>query len=199
MLPTYAQKYAPPVAARRETAVDVLSDVLGTERKLLEELMHVMRKQRAAVAADDLQALDDSVFATYRVLATLGEARRRRKSVNRLLGGAEDMNVNDLEEILGDRATPAVIAARDALQDAAVSLSHEVDINKQVLKAAMDSGNDYVHKLFGSASQPSTTYAAPVSNGVPAPSPAVPVMRAPIARLTPAMVPTQARFLDRSV
>ena len=190
MLPTYAPKYAP-ATPRRETAVEVLSDVLGTEKRLLEELMNVMRKQRAAVAADDLQALDDSVFATYRVLATLGEARRRRKSVNRLLGCAEDMNVNDLEEILGDRSTPSVIDARNALQIAAVALSQEVDINKQVLKTAMENGNDYVQKLFGSE-QPPATYVGPVA-GAPT------ALRPTTARLTPVMVPTQPRFLDRSV
>lgn len=191
MLPTYAQKYAP-ATPRRETAVEVLSDVLGTERRLLEELMLVMRKQRAAVSSDDLQSLDDSVFATYRVLATLGEARRRRKSVNRLLGGAEDMNVNDLEEILGDRATPDVIAARNALQNAAMELSREVDTNKQVLKLAMDNGNDYVQKLFGTQ-QPTVTYVSPAG------SHAASAMRPTTARLTPAMVPTAPRFLDRSV
>jgi FlgN protein len=190
MLPTYAPKYAPS-APRRETAVEVLSDVLGTERRLLEELMLVMQKQRAAVAADDLQALDDSVFATYRVLATLGEARRRRKSVNRLLGGAEDMNVNDLEEILGDRATPTVIDARNALQDTAAALSREVDINKQVLRTAMDNGNDYVQKLFGAAQPAAATYVAPIA--------AATAIRPTTARLTPAMVPTAPRFLDRSV
>lgn len=199
MLPTYAQKYAAPATARRETAVEVLADVLGTERKLLEELVLVMRKQRNAVAEDDLQSLDDSVFATYRVLATLGEARRRRKSVNRLLGAAEDLNVNDLEELLGERATPDVIAARDALQDVAVTLSHEVEINKTVLKAAMDNGNDYVQKLFGGTAQPSATYAAPSSGGATAVAPAVPVIRNPVTRLTPAMVPVQPRFLDRSI
>ncbi len=192
MLPTYAPKYAP-VTPRRETAIEVLSDVMGTERRLLEELMNVMQKQRAAVAADDLQALDDSVFATYRVLATLGEARRRRKTVNRLLGEAEDMNVNDLEEILGDRATSTVIDARNALQHAAVSLSHEVDINKQVLRAAMDNGNDYVQKLFGASQPAAATYLAPTS------SPAAQALRPTTARLTPAMVPTAPRFLDRSV
>ena len=191
MLPTYAPKYAP-ATPRRETAVEVLQDVLGTERRLLEELVNVMQKQRAAVASDDLQSLDDSVFATYRVLATLGEARRRRKSVNRLLGGAEDMNVNDLEEILGDRATPDVIAARDALQGAAVALSKEVDTNKQVLRAAMDNGNDYVQKLFGSP-DPAATYVAPQS------AISSPALRSTMARLTPAMVPTAPRFLDRSV
>jgi FlgN protein len=192
MLPTYAPKYAPAVP-RRETAIEVLSDVLGTERRLLEELMTVMQQQRAAVAADDLQALDDSVFATYRVLATLGEARRRRKTVNRLLGGDEDMNVNDLEEILGDRATPTVIDARNALQDAAVSLSHEVDVNKQVLRTALDNGNDYVQKLFGASQAPAATYLAPAA------SPAAHALRPTTARLTPAMVPTAPRFLDRSV
>jgi hypothetical protein len=190
MLPTYAPKYAP-TAPKRETAIEVLSDVMGTERRLLEELMSVMQKQRTAVAADDLQALDDSVFATYRVLATLGEARRRRKSVNRMLGEAEDLNVNDLEEILGERATPAVLAARDALQEAAVRLSREVDTNKQVLKTAMDNGNDYVQKLFGAA-QPGATYVAPLATHSPA-------LRPTTARLTPAMVPTAPRFLDRSV
>ena len=152
----------------------------------------MMQKQRAAVAADDLQALDDSVFATYRVLATLGEARRRRKSVNRLLGAEEDMNVNDLEDILGDRATPAVVEARNALQDAAVALSREVDINKQVLRTAMDNGNDYVQKLFG-ANQPAATYVAPTLAS------SSPALRPTTARLTPAMVPTAPRFLDRSV
>ena len=191
MLPTHASRYAA-ATPRRETAVEVLTDVLGTERRLLEELVNVMQKQRAAVSSDDLQSLDDSVFATYRVLATLGEARRRRKSVNRLLGGAEDMNVNDLEEILGDRATPDVIAARNALQESAAILSREVDINKQVLRTAMENGNDYVQKLFGSPTPP-TTYVAPMS------AISSPALRPTTARLTPAMVPTAPRFLDRSV
>ena len=191
MLPTHASRYAA-ATPRRETAVEVLTDVLGTERRLLEELVNVMQKQRAAVSSDDLQSLDDSVFATYRVLATLGEARRRRKSVNRLLGGAEDMNVNDLEEILGDRATPDVIAARNALQESAAILSREVDINKQVLRTAMENGNDYVQKLFGSPTPP-TTYVAPMS------AISSPALRPTMARLTPAMVPTTPRFLDRSV
>jgi hypothetical protein len=191
MLPTYAQDYAP-VTPRRETAVKVLSDVLGTERRLLEELMLVMRQQRAAVSADDLQALDDSVFATYRVLATLGEARRRRKSVNRLLGEAEDMNVNDLEEILGDRATPDVIEARNALQQTAMELSREVDTNKQVLQSAMDNGNDYVQKLFGTP-QATPTYVGPA--GVTSAT----AIRPTTAGLTSAVAPTAPRFFDRSV
>jgi hypothetical protein len=149
MLPTHAPISTPLHARTASSAVDVLTDVLQAERKLLDDLVAVMRRQRAAVAHDDLQSLDDSVFATYRVLATLGEARRRRRSVNRMLGEADDLNVNDIEEVLGSRVTPAVISARDALQQAALALSHEVDMNKTVLDEAMQRGKEYVGKLIG--------------------------------------------------
>ena len=57
----------------------------------------------------------------------------------------------------------------------------------------MDNGNDYVQKLFGAGAAPSATYVAPVGNA------ASPSLRPTTARLTPAMVPTAPRFLDRSV
>jgi hypothetical protein len=69
-----------------------------------------------------------------------------------------------------------------------MELSREVDTNKQVLQSAMDNGNDYVQKLFGTA-QPTTTYVGPTATAI----------RPTTARLTPAMVPTSPRFLDRSV
>jgi hypothetical protein len=113
-----------------------------------------MQRQRAAVAADDLQALDDSVFATYRVLATLGEARRRRRSVNRLFGRDEDFDMNELEAELGATMTPALVEARDTLRDVAQSLAVEVQRNKQVLEQAMARGKDYVTALVGAATPP---------------------------------------------
>ena len=59
--------------------IDSMTDALTTERRLLDELISVMRRQRSAVGDDDLQRVDDSVFATHRVLVTLNEARRRRR------------------------------------------------------------------------------------------------------------------------
>ena len=55
--------------------VDSLTDALTTERRLLDELIVVMRRQRTAVGQDDLQAVDDSVFSTHRVLVTLSDVR----------------------------------------------------------------------------------------------------------------------------
>jgi hypothetical protein len=73
--------------------VESLTDALRTERRLLDELIQVMRRQRAAVGKDDLQAVDDSVFSTHRVLVTLSEARRRRRNLNTLIGQHEDLGI----------------------------------------------------------------------------------------------------------
>ena len=56
----------------------------------------------------------------------------------------------------------------------------------------MDNGNDYVQKLFGTQ-QPAVTYVSPAG------SHSASAIRPTTARLTPAMVPTAPRFLDRSV
>ena len=81
--------------------IDSLTDALATERRLLDELIGVMRRQRAAVGDDDLQSVDDSVFATHRVLVTLNEARRRRRSLNTLIGQREDLGIHALDDALG--------------------------------------------------------------------------------------------------
>src|SRR5215207_5907568 len=69
----------PAPGAHAPATLLALVDALGSERRLVDELTATMRRQRAAVAVDDLQAVDDSVFATHRLLATLGQARQRRK------------------------------------------------------------------------------------------------------------------------
>ena len=59
-----------PVVRQVISPIDSLTDALVTERRLIDELIGVMRRQRSAVGQDDLQSVDDSVFATHRVLVT---------------------------------------------------------------------------------------------------------------------------------
>src|SRR5438128_9121760 len=113
--------------------VDSLTEALTTERRLLDELIGVMRRQRSAVGNDDLQAVDDSVFATHRVLVTLNEARRRRRSLNALLGEREDLSIYALDEALGNGMTPALREVREQLHVSARLLSREVALNRRVL------------------------------------------------------------------
>src|SRR5687768_4984007 len=86
-------------------ALDSLANAVTAEVRLLEDLIGVMRKQRHAVGADDLQGVDDSVFATHRILVTLGEARRQRRSLGQLIAGTDDLGLRALDDLLGERMT----------------------------------------------------------------------------------------------
>ena len=144
-----------------------LLDSLRSESRLIDELAATMRRQRAAVAADDLQGVDDSVFATHRILATLGQARQRRRQLNRILGADQDVSVRQLDELLGAQMTEPLRAARDGLQASAQALAGEVDVNRRVLRDAIASGESYVRALCvpGETKQ---LYAAPGTEPVAA-------------------------------
>ena len=129
-------------------ARDRLIDALGSERRLIDELIVLMRRQRAAVSADDLQGVEESVYAVQRVLHTLAEARKRRRALNVRFGRGEDLGLRDLEDALGASFTPTVHEAREGLQSAAQTLSGEVAINRRVLREALAAGDEYVRVLL---------------------------------------------------
>jgi hypothetical protein len=164
--------HAPPTLA-------ALLDALASERRLVDELTATMRRQREAVGADDLQAVDDSVFATHRLLATLGQARQRRRGVNRALCGHEDVPLRLLDEVVGAQMTDAMRGARDGLQESAEALAHEVELNRRVLRHALANGDQLVHVLGG----------APADVRAPGYGPA------PVA---PAAGPAGGRLVDRT-
>ena len=151
-------------AAARES----LLDALRSERKLLDELVATLRRQRSAVGSDDLQAVDDTVFATHRILATLGQARVRRRQINRLIAGDEELPARDLDDVLGAHMDDTLRAARDELQTSAAALAREVDVNRRVLRDALAGGDAQARTLAGvptmAAGMPSG--AAPANAGV---------------------------------
>ncbi len=120
--------------------IDALADALLTERRLVEELLAVIQRQRTAVTDDDLQVIEDSMFATHRLLVTLGEAKCRRRTLNTLLGQSEDVGILGLDKALGARMTPELCAARDSLHEAARKLSREVAVNRELLREQMEPG-----------------------------------------------------------
>jgi len=152
-----------PVLRTVLSPVDSLTDALVAERRLIDDLIGIMRKQRSAVGDDDLQVVDDSVFATHRVLVTLSEARRRRRNLNALIGQPEDLGIHALDEALGNRMTAGMRVARDELHAAAKTLSREVSLNRRILKEALAAGDQYARTLAGVGATPATetpTYGA---------------------------------------
>jgi hypothetical protein len=153
--PTAPVSVAPNVgethAVQQQLAVsrDRMIDALGSERRLIDELIGLMRRQREAVGADDLTAVEESVYAVQRVLHTLGEARKRRRALNVRFGRSEDLGLRDLEEALGSLFDGRVRDAREGLQAAARTLSGEVAVNRRLLREALAAGDEYVRALLG--------------------------------------------------
>ncbi len=163
-VPIYPAGASPAHATAQWPAlINGLTDALVTERRLVEELIAAMHQQREAVAADDLAAIDDSVFAVQRILLTLGEARKRRRTLNVRLGQSESLALRDLIEQLGPHATAALRDARDALQAAATRLSRDVATNRQLLREALASGEEMVRTIAGVPAEKAGYGASPPS------------------------------------
>ena len=130
----------PTLDPRSPVAESVLRDALASETRLLNDLITIMRQQRDAASRDDLPAMDDSVFATQRVLHTLGEARRRRHVIYRTLGAPEDDGVPAIATALGSALTPELTQALDMLMTTASVLAREVAVNRTALRQALAAG-----------------------------------------------------------
>src|SRR5690606_42141024 len=78
-----------------------LADALHTEARLLDKLVQVLLRQRDAIAAADVERIDECVHAAHRVLLTLSEAQRRRRALLGTLAGTEDVPLRRSEERRG--------------------------------------------------------------------------------------------------
>lgn len=148
---------APQPGAVAPALLDALYDALISERKLLDELIAQMRHQRSAVGSDDIDGVDDSTFATHRILATLGQARTRRRQLNVLISGNPDTTLRQVEEMLGHSMDGRLRDARQRLQHSADILAREVGMNRKLLREAITSNDAHVRTLVGQPEH-GTTY-----------------------------------------
>ena len=118
-----------------------LVDELETERRLLDQLARVLLSLREGISSDDLASIDESVFGAQRILRTLQEARRRRRTLLRLLGVDQETELRDLDGALGPRMTQELRASRDELVQAATRLSRELTANRKVIDGALEAGD----------------------------------------------------------
>lgn len=138
-----------PLPASRTTTLGSgqLARALRDEHTVLEDLLATLERQRRAVAEDDLDAVNDSVFAAHRLLGAYREARSRRRSAVILACGGGEGSVENLSRSRGERLTEIERTASDALRDAARRLVDAVGVNRQLLQATMFSGDAFLHLL----------------------------------------------------
>ena len=118
-----------------------LMDVLDSECRLVAELGAILRRQREGVTADDLQLVNDKVYAAHRVMETLREAQRWRRTLVGLLTGCETTSLADLEDrVHGLRLAPALAERRARVGRAVRALAREIGINKKVLDGVLEHG-----------------------------------------------------------
>ena len=141
----------PPAGALTAPTVSALAKALREEEVLLRDLAQVLRHQRDALGRDDLEGLDDSVFATHRVLLTLGEARRRRQALNVRLGESDDLSLAAVEDAFGGEPPIEIRTALDALAVTGETLRREVELNQRVLRVAVEACDQLVRALCGTA------------------------------------------------
>jgi len=148
----------PAAAEPHVRLVNGLIDTLHSERRLLDETNAIMVRQRAAIASDDLEALDDSVFALQRLLLTLGEARTRRRTLLARLGCDEETAPRHLCDALGSQCTETLRQAGAELEASAYALSREVAVNRDVLQQGLTVGDEFFRCLAAGAAPPAAGY-----------------------------------------
>ena len=142
-----------------------LSRALRDEASILEQLENAMASQRAAVAANDDDALRVSSQAVGRVSRTLEAAKKRRASVVHYLTGREDLALNQLEYYLGEPLPLELDTARAQVRLAAQSVAREAVVNKAVLRRAKDANDAFLQELFSAVSRSGAVYGrSPVEN-----------------------------------
>lgn len=152
---TAAAEAAAPAGAgsrvARDATPDALASALTSERSLLEELSDTLERQRDAIADDDLDTVESTVHGVHRLLVTLEEARRGRRTLIGMLTGDASTPLHDLDGALGPAGmTEALGRARSDLVSAAEDVSEELELNRRVLETALAANDELVRTLFGS-------------------------------------------------
>lgn len=169
MTPHGYQEFIPADPALSSRMADLVEG-LRYEAQVIGELRQALLRQRAGVASDDADVVEDSVHAMGRTLLTLDEAKRRRAALTALIAGGEPAPLDRLESLLGGSLPVELEEARTAVKRAALQAAQDVAINQHILKRALESADLFLQKLFSMASDPPPGYGCsdqPMDQGPP--------------------------------
>lgn len=137
-----------------------LARALEGEAKLLSDLLTVLERQRVAVAEDDVESVDATVFDAQRILLSLGQARRKRRSLLGLAAGNEGLPLSELPRLLGDAMNEDLANAISRVTRIAEEVQRQMTLNRQILSGAIRAGDDLLRAIGSGGVRPGG-YSAP--------------------------------------
>jgi hypothetical protein len=114
-----------------------LTEVLRLEVRLLSDLLRIIERQRQAALAEELHAVEETIYDTHRVLHTLNEAKRRRTPISRRLGITGGLVLRKVETELRERMPEELRSIAKDLERLAGVLANEIEINRAVLRQTL--------------------------------------------------------------
>ena len=120
--------------ALHNSIVDRLIEVLQIERRLVDRLSLLLARQRAAIFASAPDEIIECTYAMQRVLLTVEEARKQRRTYATHLVGAGDLTVPELIERLSPLGSSALTESLVDISAAARTLRAESLTHRLVLE-----------------------------------------------------------------
>jgi hypothetical protein len=130
---------------------------LETECRVLGDLREALARQRAGVAADDVEGLDAATHAVARTLLTLEEVRRRREHLVKAMTGVPGGSLTAASASIGPSLTLAHM--RETLRSTAEQVIADLALTQNVLRGALRSGEKYLQSMLSASSGPRPSYA----------------------------------------
>jgi len=156
MKTTLPKSSMPPRVATPSAAAEFAA-ALDRETEQVRALRAALLEQRAGVAAGAAERVNAATEAVGRVLDALGEARRRRIGLSETWAGGAPPDPA-ASHGRGGRASELERARLD-LRRAALEVSHEIAINRVVLRRAVENGEAFLQALFSAVAEPVAVYA----------------------------------------
>ena len=135
-------------SAPDEVRAAALVDALGSESRLLGDLHQALLRQRAAVAGEDIEGVEEGVREVQRILLTLNEALTRRRSLIGLLTGSETTDLGALGAAL-ERPNRDIEERAEQLVEAAHVVAGELETTRTLLRGAIATGDHYLRTMTG--------------------------------------------------
>lgn len=142
----------------RPAAFGHLADGLERELSLVTELKELLAGQRAAIAACDATAVQQSCDRIAQVLQSMESARRARLAALDVLGVPGDTPLSELSSHFEHGLPARLEAVRAALRVEAEQTAADAAVHHVVLRRTVESGEAYLQALFSSATDPEPVY-----------------------------------------